>query len=437
MVVQQMIQNGLLQIILTAVTHERAVKAATSSAGSGAASEHGHAPPMEHKQAARPGKPNTSHAPQDEAAGGNNAREADTSHATKPTNEHGAAGAEKADAAPQPLEPTGVQREVAQHVKELRTKRAAEKDAAKRKAIDVEIEKALTAGRADMEAMVKKLHPTLQPIRPAEHLYKIVLDGKEYFGTLEVLLDFKPPPKSTHELGDRLFSQGSQTEDAKVSATGGLAGTSAQGRVNKYPGDVDLAESLRIEAKSHQAAGEALAQTVQHTITTATKPIPGRPPIIFERMTAGKYPQNTAQAGKTIEWLPYEIAAGQKVVIDLDGKQQIISLAQALGAPGDRIVNTFWKGPIDAKGTYGEVTKVMVRGIRREHRRETIRNPVDRAGVPGSRFRRAANSRYEPRPLDGCAHAGDPGLRKGRQLGKGSEARAHGRSNEWRYGRAE
>ena len=76
-------------------------------------------------------------------------------------------------------------------------------------------------------------------------------------------------------------------------------------------------------------------------------------------MTAGKYPQNTAQAGKTIEWLPHEIAAGQKVVLDLDGKQQIISLAQALGAPGDRVVNTFWKGPIDAKGTYGEVTKVM------------------------------------------------------------------------------
>jgi hypothetical protein len=210
-----------------------------------------------------------------------------------------------------------------------------------------------------MEAMVKKLHPTLQSVRPAENLYKVTLNGKEYFGTLEVLLDFKPPPDSTHELGGRLFSQGSKTDDAKVSATGGLAGTSSQGRVNKYPGDVDLAESLRVEAKTHQAAGEALAQTVQHTIATATKPIPGKPPIIFEKMTAGKYPANTPLAGKPLVWSAEEVAAGQKAVPDNDGKEQIISLAQTLGAPGDRVVNTFWKGPIDAKGTYGEVTKVM------------------------------------------------------------------------------
>jgi hypothetical protein len=359
MVVQQMIQNGLLQIVLTAVTHERAVKAASSSAGAGAPAEHGQAPTHQHKEAA----PEQQHAPKLAPKGadvGDAGHESEASHDAKlPANDHGPAHANNPDAHEQELAPTGVQREVAQQVKELQNKRTAEKDAAKRKALQVEIEKALAAGRADMEAMVKKIHPTLQPIRPAENLYKIVLDGKEYFGTLEVLLDFKPPPKSTHELGDKLFSQGSKTEDAKVSATGGLAGTSSQGRVNKYPGDVDLAESLRIEAKSHQAAGEALAQTVQHTIATATKAVPGRPPIIFERMTAGKYPQNTAQAGKTIEWLPHDIAAGQKVVIDLDGKQQIITLAQALGAPGDRVVNTFWKGPIDAKGTYGEVTKVM------------------------------------------------------------------------------
>jgi hypothetical protein len=252
-----------------------------------------------------------------------------------------------------------VQREVAQQVKELRAKRQAERDPAERKALDDEIEAALAKGRADMEAMVRQLHPTLQPVRPSESLYKIVESGREYFGTLEVLLDFKPPPKATHELGDRLFSQGSQTADAKVSATGGMAGTSAQGRVNKFPGDIDLAESVRIEAKDAHAAGEALARTVQHTVATATKPVPGKPPIIFEGMAAGTYPKNHPQAGKRIQWEPHEVAAGQKKYLDKDGNQQVITLAQALGHPGDRVANTFWKGPLDAKETYGEVTKVI------------------------------------------------------------------------------
>jgi hypothetical protein len=132
MVVQQMIQNGLLQVILTAVTHGKAKAIAGRPAAPGDASAGSHGGRSDgvgsHEPKAATGE---SHAPEHSAT-----------ETVAPVETH-AANAEHDGAKPQELEPTGVQREVAQRVKELRTKRNAERDAAKRKALDAEIERRL------------------------------------------------------------------------------------------------------------------------------------------------------------------------------------------------------------------------------------------------------------------------------------------------------
>ncbi len=364
MVIEQLIQNGFIQLLLGAVTHGNGK--ATAKSGKHGGDQHGqpdHAHPKQrevehggrqnqqpaHEEKAtpepRPSK-NEEPAAQESKAGDK------SPEAVEPTHERAGSEAE--------LEPTGVQRATADKVKQLRTTRKSERDPQRKKALDAEIDQSLADGRRDMEAMVRKLHPTLQPVDAANNLYKVTLEGKEYQGTLEVLLDFKPPSQATSQAGDQLFSKSSKTEDATVEATGGLAGTSSQGRVNKYPGDIDLAESIRIEAKNAAKAAEALAQTVQKTVTTATQPASaGKTPIVFEGMSAGRYPPGHPKAGDVIYWQKADVEAGQMIWLGADGASHVLTLAEALGAPGNRVVNTYWKGPIDSQGTFGEITKVI------------------------------------------------------------------------------
>ncbi len=248
----------------------------------------------------------------------------------------------------------------ADKVKSLRTQRAATEDPAEHRRIDAETERTLRSTRGELEQRVKQIHPTLERVDADQNLYKITVDGRDYYGTLEVLHDFDGPSKTTRDLGDRLFSQSGRVGDAEVHATGGLAGTSAQGRVNKYPGDVDLAESIRIQAKSKAEASDALVRTIQATVARAdgTKGA-GDTPVVFEKLTAGKYPPGHAKAGKMIVWGPEDVKRGMLTWEGPDGVPRVYTLAEALGEPGDRIVNTHWRGPIDDKGTYGEITKVM------------------------------------------------------------------------------
>lgn len=366
-VVEQMVLNGFIQLLFGAVHHEHAKKAAAGGHPEGAheAGERPHHRPRHQRshEAKHGGHEQSQpHAAEsaEPAASSDSGDKASTAatEAAKQVAPHSEPETHPATK-PHELEPTGVQKDVAARVKELRARRDAEKDTEKRKALDAEIDTALASGRADMEAMVRKIHPSLQAVDAGNNLYKITLNGKEYCGTLEVLLDFQPPTKATEEAGEKLFSHGSESPDAKVDVTGGLAGTSSQGRVNAFPGDIDLAESIRVEAKSAAAAGEALAKTVQQTVATATQVKPGQTPITFERMSAGKYPPGHPAAGKTIMWTREMVEAGQFIWQDAEGKTHVFTLAEALGQPGDRVVNTLWKGPVDSNGTLGEITKVI------------------------------------------------------------------------------
>lgn len=257
------------------------------------------------------------------------------------------------------LHPTGAQLQAAEQVKLLRARRVAEKDPIRAQQTDAEIERVLHSTRPDLETLVRQVHPTLQAVDAERNLYKIKLDGREYYGALEALLDFQAPGRATHELGERLFSRSSQTGEAKVTVTGGLAGTSAQGRVNKYPGDIDLAESIRVEARTEDAASAALARTIQESIRTAVQTRPGQAPLLFDYLTAGVYPVSHRKAGQKVRWQQPQIEAGQITWQTSDGDWHAYSLTEALSSQRERVVNTFWRGPLDAAGTYGEITKVI------------------------------------------------------------------------------
>jgi len=217
------------------------------------------------------------------------------------------------------------------------------------------------SGHAPSEELLQRVrarHGTLEAIDPTQNLYRVTLDGEQIYGTAETLLDVTATPRATQALGERLYTQGGQYGDVSIEAAGGLAGTGAQGRVNKFPGDVDLAEALVIRAPNRDAASEALAQRIQATVRAADN-AGGDVPLVFEEMKVGAFPQGHPQAGRKITWSREDVLRGHVEWQGADGTLQRYSLADALSEPGSRTPNTFWKGPIDETGTYGEVTKVM------------------------------------------------------------------------------
>jgi hypothetical protein len=260
---------------------------------------------------------------------------------------------------PAPIAATPAQIAAAATAKDLQRRREESKDPKEQQRLARQMEKTIAGVRPDLEAQVRQIHPTLTAVDAAKNLYKVTYDGREYFGTLEVLLDFRPPSQQTLALNNTLTTQSGEVGGATITASGGLAGTSSQGRVNPFPGDVDLGETLRVEANSASAAGSALATSMQETVRRATAPRPDGTAILFLGMSAGEYPPGHPSAGRRISWTPEQVMAGQQTWVDRGGRTHTITLAYAFSHPGGSIVNTRWRGPIDERGTYGEITKVM------------------------------------------------------------------------------
>lgn len=260
---------------------------------------------------------------------------------------------------PQQLEPSAEQDAAAERAKTLREERDQEENPERQRELDQQIESTLGEVRPDLETMVRSQHPSLVDINPNINLYKVTIRGRNYYGTLEALLDFQGPSDTVRGLGEQLFTEDMVTDDATLSATGGLAGTSSQGRASPYPGDVDLGETIRVEASGASAAGQALANAMQQTVANATEPRgDGRQRVIFLNASVGTYPEGHPSAGRRISWLQADIARGYISWLQA-GIRRRYTLAEALASPGDRAVNTFWRGPIDSRGTYGEITKVL------------------------------------------------------------------------------
>lgn len=271
------------------------------------------------------------------------------------------------------LDTAGVQ-EGADEVKKLRALRDKAKDDKEKAAIDAQIEGKLAGQREALEDVVRKAHPSLEVIDRTKNIYKVMIavansssqspgmHQQPFVGTLESLMDFAPRSPAVQNAADALQTKDTNSSDGvSIQSQAGLGGTGAQGRVNPYPGDVDLSETIKITAPTADAAAAAFASSIQSTVTTATKkPTDGSLGYMFLGMMVGVYPSGAKDEGKPISWTHDETVAGSKSFKGKDGKLHTITLAQAVAAPSQsRAANTYWRGPIDGSGTYGEITKVL------------------------------------------------------------------------------
>ena len=218
------------------------------------------------------------------------------------------------------------------------------------------------------EATVQCAPPSLTAVDQEANLYRATFGGKEFYGTLEALSDFAPLNAATLDAAAKLHSKSQTCENGVVvEAVGAIAGTCAQGRVNPFPVDIDLSEQVLVTADCPRQAGKALARMVQETVARATQ-VPesvtrkdGRRSLQFLGMKCGFYPADAEKRGEAIRWQASEVVAGTHTYVTQTGDRATITLAAAFANPHpQRVCNTYWRGPINSRESFGEITKVIV-----------------------------------------------------------------------------
>jgi len=264
--------------------------------------------------------------------------------------------------------------------KALKMQMDAEKDPAKKAALARALEDLLLKNREAMEETARRAHPSLKVIDRDRNIYEITLQvpvadadkaksglstvEKKYQSTIEALLDFSAPSVAAHNAADAFRTEDPGAAGVTIKSTAGLGGTGAQGGANPYPGDVDLAESVTIVAPSADAAAEAFAAAIQASVRHATAPRDdGKVGYTFYGCMIGVLPADAKKPGAPVRFTAAQTMSGS-MNYDRDarhgGGKGTLTLAQAIAAPAaGRSANTYWRGPIDVEGTYGEITKVL------------------------------------------------------------------------------
>ena len=278
------------------------------------------------------------------------------------------------------LDDTGT-KDAAADAKSIKGRIDAEKDPAKKAALEKELEERLTKNREAMEEVARRAHPSLVVIDRAKNLYEIELlvpasdadkaakttstKKAKYRSTIEGLLAFTAPTVAAHDAAAAMKTEDvNPKDDVTITSTSGLGGTGAQGGVNPFPGDVDMAESIKVVAPTADAAASALASAIQATVTKATAPrMDGKLGYTFHGCMIGVLPADAKKPGASVKFTAAQTMAGEmsydKAATHGGGKGTL-TLAQAIASPASgRSANTYWRGPIDAVGTYGEITKVL------------------------------------------------------------------------------
>ncbi|MGB7983464.1 MAG: hypothetical protein WCF36_22015 [Candidatus Nanopelagicales bacterium] len=275
------------------------------------------------------------------------------------------------------LEDSGTS-DIAKSAKSIKAKIDAEKDPAKKAELEKQLEESLSKGREALEETVRRAHPSLVVIDRAKNLYEIEIpvpvstsdqaagkqstERKKYQSTLEGLMDFTAPSVAAHNAADAMHtSDTNATDGVTLTSSSALGGTGAQGGVNPFPGDVDMSESIKIVAPTADAAANALASAIQATVTKATATrTDGKLGYTFHGCMVGVYPPDAKKPGAAVKFTAEQTMAGVLSYDKKNGTKGQLTLAEALASPAaGRAANTYWRGPIDEMGTYGEITKVL------------------------------------------------------------------------------
>ena len=154
------------------------------------------------------------------------------------------------------------------------------------------------------------------------------------FGNKIVMLDFSPNELAHFREIGRLVEF--QDEPGVVETALALSGSSAQSKIQTYPGDCDYFERVNIIAASRQEACQILSRIMREKALSAIK----GPTYQLLEVKFGNYPfdgirgEQPIRAGAPISWNPIEIQNGRIEVKHLDGSTANLVWEEVAADPG-------------------------------------------------------------------------------------------------------
>ncbi len=159
-------------------------------------------------------------------------------------------------------------------------------------------------------------------------------DRTGVFGQNIVMLDFSPDRLDYfRKIGAlvEFYDQPGRVETALA-----LSGSSAQSKIQRYPGDADYFERVNIIAQTREEACQIFAEIMREKALSVVQ----GPTYQLIEVKMGSYPADFVKGNRTysadspISWSPDEIAAGKKVGFTPDGQPMEISWEDAAQDPG-------------------------------------------------------------------------------------------------------
>jgi hypothetical protein len=154
------------------------------------------------------------------------------------------------------------------------------------------------------------------------------------FGHKVVMLDFSPEDLAHFREIGRIVEFGD--EPGRVETALALSGSSAQSKIQTYPGDCDYFERVNILAKTRQEACNILAEIMRKKILSTLK----APTYQLIEVKFGSYPCDALRSGRPVKsgapisWKPSEVVKGQVEVELPNGEPAAVTWEQASQNPG-------------------------------------------------------------------------------------------------------
>ncbi len=154
------------------------------------------------------------------------------------------------------------------------------------------------------------------------------------FGNKIVMLDFSPHELAHFREIGRLVEF--QDEAGVVETALALSGSSAQSKIQTYPGDCDYFERVNIIAASRQEACQIIARIMREKALSTLK---GSTYQLLE-VKFGSYPfdavrgEKTIRTGTPLSWAPTEIQSGRIEVKRMDGSPANLVWEEVAADPG-------------------------------------------------------------------------------------------------------
>jgi hypothetical protein len=182
------------------------------------------------------------------------------------------------------------------------------------------------AKRVGVEIDAENVREWLVAISEAERESALAQDPfSGVFGHRISLLDFDQEDLNSFR---RLAQRVRATRRSNVETAIAIAGSSAQGKVQLFPGDNDFFERINIKAPTLDVARKLLRDIVRETAIRAFQ----EPDIVLLEVNLGVYPLaviergEPREAGDPITWKPSDVANGYIVVARADDPSQSITL---------------------------------------------------------------------------------------------------------------